>query len=55
MPAQTTTTPYGFKATTGAELQSHVAGGAVPSSPAVANGAVDIYSEDDNVYAYSLG
>jgi len=45
---------YALNASTGAKLWSYATGGAVQSSPAVANGVLYIGSTDDNVYAFGL-
>ena len=42
---------YALNATTGAVLWTATTGGAVDSSPAVANGVVYVGSDDDKVYA----
>ena len=42
---------YAFNATTGTKLWNYTTGGAVQSSPAVANGVVYVGSNDGNVYA----
>ena len=42
---------YALNASTGAKLWSYTTGGAVWSSPAVANGVVYVGSCDNNVYA----
>lgn len=54
MPGSDDDNPLRLQGHNRGEPQSHVAGGAVRSSPAAGNGAVDVYSEDDNVDAYSL-
>ena len=43
---------YALKASTGTLLWSHVIGGFVGSSPAVADGVVYVGSQDGNMYAF---
>jgi PQQ-like domain len=45
---------YALDANTGAELWSYTTGGAVYSSPAVANGMVYIGSDDGKLYCFGL-